>query len=472
MKSQVAKLAFALACMLACHALAGPKSEPPRQLPSYAPDKPLPVPQIEKKALANGLEVWVMHRSGVPRVNAVLAVRGAGLAADAPDATGFAALLADLLNDGTAKRNSQEIAEAAQGFGGSVHAIASADGISVVGDALPSEASQMLGLLAEIVRTANFPEDEVRLAQANARQRLEALEAQPDFKAERALAKAVYGVHPYARTTLSEGGIRALTQQALRQAHAARFRPDRALLVITGRMTPSQAMRAADVAFGGWLASGSTVPAAGPTVRTMPPTYVLINRPGSVQSSIRLGRPSIAATHADYIPLQLASSVLGGGFSSRLMQNLRQSKGYTYGARGGLDALLVGGRVSASADVRNEVTGAALKEFFVELRRMGDEPAPSQELEDTKRYVAGGYLISNQMQGAAAATLANNWLVGLPAEYLVQYLSEIRAVSAAQVQAMGRKYLDPNSMSVVVVGDSKAVAEQLKEHGAFPIRGR
>jgi zinc protease len=463
-------LAFTAATLLSSSALAGSKAELPKHLPSFGAEKPLPVPKIEKRILANEMEVWVIPRTGLPRVDAVLAVRGAGLAADTANTSGFAGLLADLLIEGTAKRSSREIAETTQGFGGAIDAIASADGISVRGNALASRTPQMLGLLAEIVRTPSFPEGEVRLAQANALQGLKAQEAQPSFKAERALTQVIYGDHPYARITLSEEAISVLTSQALRQAHAARFRPDRTLLIITGSIAPSQAMRIAEEAFGSWRASVRVPVEDATAARTMPPTYVLINRPGSVQSTIRLGRPAIAATHADYIPLQLASTVLGGSFSSRLMQNLREDKGYTYSARGGLNVLRTGGRVTASADVRNEVTGAALKEFVSELRRMGDELVPTQELEDTKRYVAGGYLISTQMQGAVATTLANNWLVGLPAEFLGEYVQKMRAVSSAQVQAMGRKYLDPNAMSVVVVGDSKAVAEQLKNYGKFQNR--
>jgi len=463
-------LAFTAATLLASSALAGSKAELPTHLPPFGADKPLPIPKIEKRILANGMEVWVIPRTGLPRVDAVLAVRGAGFAADTANTSGFAGLFADLLIEGTAKRSSREIAETTQVFGGSIDAIASADGISVRGNALASRAPQMLGLLAEIVRTPSFPEGEVRLAQSNALQGLKAQEAQPGFKAERALAQAVYGDHPYARITLAEETIGVLTSQALRQAHAARFRPDRALLIITGRIKPSEAMRAAEKAFGSWRVSGRVPVADATTARAMSPTFVLINRPGSVQSTIRLGRPAIAATHTDYIPLQLASTVLGGSFSSRLMQNLREDKGYTYSARGGLNVLRTGGRVTASADVRNEVTGAALKEFVSELRRMGDELVPTQELEDTKRYVAGGYLISTQMQGAVAATLANNWLVGLPAEFLGEYVPKIRAVSSAQVQAMSRTYFDPNGMSIVVVGDSKAVTEQIKDYGTFQTR--
>jgi zinc protease len=325
----------------------------------------------------------------------------------------------------------------------------------------------MLDLLAEVVRTPTFPDNEVALAKANALQGLKASEAQPAFKAERAMLAAVYGDHPYARTQQSEASINATTAASLRAAHAQRFRPDRALLVIAGKIDPKVAMRAAQGAFGDWKATGAALPETSAARATAAPRRILIDRADSVQSTIRLGRPAINIRDADYIPLQLAGTVLGGGFSSRLMQNLREDKGYTYGAGGGLTALRNGGRFSASADVRNEVTGPALREFFAELKRMGDEPIPAQELEDNKRYVAGGYLINNQLQGAVAGSLASNWLAGLPPEFLGEYVPKIRAVTAAQIQAAGKAYLSPEAYSIVVVGNSKAIAEQLAPFGAF-----
>lgn len=468
----ISLLAAAVSLAIAGAAIAGPKAALPKNLPPYAPDRPLPVPDIQKATLPNGLEVWLVPRRGLPRVDAVLAVRGAGLAADDAQHPGFATLLAGLLSEGTSKQDSRAIAETAQGLGGAIAASASNDGVLVSANALASRAPDMLALLGEVARMPTFPDNEVRLAQANALQGLKASEAQPGFKAERALAAAIYGDHPYGHTQPTEASIASVTPQLLREAHARRFRPDRALLVITGPIGRAEAMRAVEAAFGDWKASGAA-PAQTPAApRTAAPAHVLVQREGSVQSAIRLGRPGIAATDADYVPLQLAGTVLGGGFSSRLMQNLREDKGYTYGARGGSSALREGGRVSASADVRNEVTGAAIKEFMAEYRRMGDEPVPAQELEDTKRYVAGGYLLNNQLQGAVAATLAGNWLVGLPAEFLGQYVPKIRAVDAAQVQAVSRKYFDPKDQSIVVVGDPKAVAEQLEPYGTFEVRAK
>ncbi len=194
---------------------------------------------------------------------------------------------------------------------------------------------------------------------------------------------------------------------------------------------------------------------------------MLVQRDGSVQATLRLGRPALAATDADYVPAILTGTLLGGGFSSRVNQNLREDKGYTYGASAGFSTSRMGGRVQAGADVRNEVTGAALQEFFSEFRRLAQEPVPEQELLDNKRYVAGGYLITNQLQGAVASTLASNWLVGLPPEFLSSYVPRIQQVDADQVRGIARRYFDPKDLSIIVVGDAAAIEEQLGEYGQF-----
>ena len=251
---------------------------------------------VEKYTLPNGLEVWVVPRDGMPRVDYVLAVRNAGFAADAADAPGFASLFAGLLAEGTAQRDSRAIAETAQSFGGSVGASASNDGVLVYADALTSHAAPMLALLAEIARTPAFPDNEVKLAQANALQALKAAEAQPSFRATRALLAATFGDHPYARTQQTEASIMGVTPAALRQAHGLRFHPDRALLVVTGRVPPDEAFRLAEAAFGDWRVPGAEAPETPPAPRSVEPSRVLIQRDGSVQSTLRIGRPAIPAT--------------------------------------------------------------------------------------------------------------------------------------------------------------------------------
>jgi predicted Zn-dependent peptidase len=477
MKKLILAVAISTLCAPALHAAAQAdkdataKAAKPAvsKVPAYGADKPLPVPHIARKTLSNGLEVWVVPRSGLPRVDYVLAVRGAGYAADDASHPAFASLLASLLNEGTGKRDSRAIAEAAQGMGGNVAGSSANDGITIYADALASNAAPMMTLLAEVARQPSFPDAEVQLAKANALQALKAAEARPSFRAERAISRVVYGDHPYGHTTATAEAISSVDAALLRAEHARRFRPDHSLLVITGRIKEADALKLAEAAFGDWKASGPALPETPAVASSTSPARVLIERSGSVQSTLRLGRPGSAASNADQVPLRLASTILGGGFSSRVNLNLREEKGYTYGASAGARLYREGGAIVGGADVRNEVTGAALAEYFKEYRKLSEELVGEEEMSMNKRYVAGSYLIQNQLQRSVAGTLAGNWLIGLPPEFLGQFVPQIQKVSAEQVRDMGKKYFSPESQSIVVVGDKAAVAEQLKQFGEFTV---
>jgi predicted Zn-dependent peptidase len=462
-------LLFAPAAFAADTPAAKPEAAKSLPMPAYGKDKTIPAPHIAKKTLPNGMVVWVVPRQGLPRVDFVLAVRGAGYTADDKDHPGFTDLLADLLNEGTAKRNSRAIAEAAQGMGGSVGASPALDGVMVSAHALASHAGEMIDLMAEVVRTPAFPAKEVQLSKANALQRLRVAETQPGFRASRAISQAIYGDHPYGHTDPTEASIQSVTDEMLRTEHARRFRPERALLVITGRIKEADAMKLAQQAFGDWKAQGPATPEPAAAPSDAKPVRILLERNGSVQSTVRLGSPGIAATAADQIPLRLASTILGGGFSSRVNINLREEKGYTYGASAGARLAREGGSIIGGADVRNAVTGAALTEYFNEYKRIGSTLVTKDEMEMNKRYVAGGYLLSNQMQRSVAATLASNWLVGLPPEFLGQFVPLIQKVTPEQVRDVSKKYFAPERQSIVVVGDKAAVGEQLKAFGEFVV---
>ncbi|NHZ65059.1 M16 family metallopeptidase [Massilia genomosp. 1] len=470
MKKLMLAMSISLLFGTAAHAAAAAPAPVATKLPPYGKDKPIPAPKIIKQTLANGLQVWVVPRQGLPRVDYVLAVRGAGLAADERKLPGFATLMAGLLNEGSTRRDSRAIAEAAQGLGGEVGAGASHDGVVVSANALTSNAGPMLQLLAEVARMPAFPPQEVELGKGNALEGLKVSETNPGFRAERALNKAVFGEHPYGNTSPSVESINAVTPELLRAEHGKRFRPDRSLLVITGRIDEAEAIKLATAAFGDWKADGPALPETAGATLAAKPVRILLQRDGSVQSTMRLGSPGMAASAIDYVPLRLTSTILGGGFSSRVNLNLREEKGYTYGASAGARIFRNGGSIVGGADVRNEVTGDALKEYLHEYTRIGAELVPEAEMSMNKRYVAGGYLISNQMQAAVARTLANNWLVGLPPEFLGQYVPLIQKVTPEQVREMGKKYFAPELQSVVVVGDNAAVAEQLKKYGEFTVQ--
>ena len=416
----------------------------PKDLPPYGADKPVPVPKIDKHTLSNGMTVWIVaDAEGAPKANFVLAVRG-GSAHDPRAANGLSSILAGTIDEGTKSRSAIQIAQEQQSLGASLGAGAGEEGTTV----------------------STFPDAEVNLAKMNALQALKAAQAQPGYQAEVEFAKAVFGDHPYGTGEQTEASIMSVTPQSLRELHAKRFRPDRALLVVTGRVDAAEILRVAKETFGDWKAEGTPeaeIPAA-PTA--VPRKLVFVPRANSVQSSIRLGRPAFAAQDPQLYKADVAESILGGGFGGRLFQNLREDKGYTYGAYASFGADRNGGSFGAEADVRNEVTGAAITEFNRELQRMIDEPVGAAELERSKRYLAGVYLYRNQLRGAVASSLAGLWIDGRPPEDLGQYTERVKAVTAADVQGVARRYFSPQEQSLVVVGDP-AVAEQLKAFGEF-----
>jgi predicted Zn-dependent peptidase len=437
----------------------------PKDLPPFGEDKPLPVPTIGKSTLPNGLSRWVVKRPGFPRVVVVLAVRG-GTAADPKGQEGIATLLADTLKEGTATRSSRAIAEELQGVGADISTSASDEAIFVSADGLASGVTKILAVLADVARNPSFPRDEVELARNNALQNLQVQESTPEFLARKAFANAVYGEHPYHVTAASKETLSGATPEQLRKEHDRRFRPDGALLVVVGDVDPAVVDASVKQSFGAWKGTGEGVPATPPSPGATGRRILVVHRPGSVQSQIVVGRPTPTVTDPDYYPLLVANTICAGSFGSRLVENIREDKGYTYSPRGSIRALPKGGLLTVQADVRNEVTGASLLEMFYELDRMGTTEPSEEELQRAKRYQSGLYLLRNQIQGAVARTLANNWVNGLPPEALGEFVPKVNAVTAAEVHAIGRKVYPSSTQTVVIVGDEAKVKEEVSALGS------
>lgn len=468
MKTNTTFKTLALALGLALAGFAQAATPLPKDLPAYGPDKPLPTPQIAQRSLPNGLTVWVVPRDGLPKVNVALAVLG-GNAADDAATPALSDMMARLLNEGTASRSSRDIAEALQAIGGDYNVGTDNDSINIRASALSSHASQLLALVADTALHPSFPANEVVLAKANALQSLKVQEADPDWQAQRAFAHAAFGDHPYSRDSLNEASVQAASPDSLRALHDARFRPDRALLVIVGRIDANTAFHLVEQQFGDWKATGKALADTAPVPREAAPQRLLVPRDGAVQSNIRYGRPAVPANDPDYIPLTVANTILGGGFTSRITQDIREDKGYSYSPWSRFSANRVGGSTLASVDVRNEVTGATLAELAKLYDSMASQPATTEELTGAKRLVGGIYLLRNQIQGALTGTLANYWVDGLPPSFLGSYVAEANKVTTEQVQAMGRKYFAAKDQSIVIVGDAKAIDAQLKPYGTFTV---
>ena len=460
------KFSAAFLSLLLLTASASAADALPKDLPPYGEERTLPVPEIVERRLENGLTVWFVPRVGLPRVSFVLAVRGGG-ASDPDSQVGISALLADTLSEGTAKRSALQIAQLSQELGGSVGAASSDDGFTVGASALVENAPAMLALLAEVALFPSFPQTEVALAKTNTLEGLKASEADPDFLAEREFAKLVFGAHPYRRSHADPKTFPAITRDDLLALYSKRFRPDQALLVIAGPIKAEDAHRMAHRSFASWLKPTGAFVEPGPAAKFIAPQRVIIDRPGSVQSSILIGRSGVSASDPDAIPLALANVILGGGFTSRITQNIREDKGYTYSPGSSVQRAKLGGAVQVSADVRNEVTAATLNELNYELERMGTTQVDADELLRAKRYFAGLYLYANQLQGAVAGSLASNWLLGLPPAYLGNYVALAKQVTPEQIRDVARRYYKAREQSIVIVGDAKAISPELEQLGGF-----
>ena len=455
---------LALATLVAPALLAAEKKPLPKDLPPFGEDKPLPVPAIAQSRLPNGLVVWVVKRPGFPRVAAVLAVRG-GTAADPRDAEGITELLADTVKEGTTTRTSRQIAEELQAVGGEIGANGAADAIYVTATGLGSGTPKLLEVMADVARNASFPAAEVELAKNNAIQGLLARESTPEFLGQKALARAVYGDHPYHVTAPSKETLAGATPDRLKKEHARRFRPESALLVVVGDVDAAAASAAVTRLFGPWKGTGEAPAATPPTPAAAPRRLLVVNRPGSVQSLILIGRPAVTVTDPAYYPLLVTNTICAGSFGSRLVENIREDKGYTYSPRGSVQARQKGGFLNVRADVRTEVTGASLLEMFYELDRMGATLPSAEELARAKRYQGGLYLLRNQIQGSVAQTLATNWVNDLPPEALGEFVPTVNAVTAEQVRDAGRAFYPSAMQTVVVVGDEPKVKAEVAQFG-------
>ncbi len=437
----------------------------PKDLPPYGPLKPFAAPQVKVGTLSNGLTLWLVPRRGFPEVAFAVAVRG-GTASDPKDRPGLAELLVATLDQGTKTRNAQQIAEDIQAAGGDLYGLARADALTVSTQVLATKSEAALSLLADIVQNATFPDGEVDLAKRKAADRLKEQEAEPSFLAQRALAKAVFGAHPYSVVSPTQGSIASTNPQDLRQEYARRFRPDQTLLVAVGDFDSESLRAAVTKLFANWqVPREATIP---PLPR--PPSenargVLYVERPHSVQTTFALGAFAPTERDEDFAAAEVANAIYGGMFGSRLVNNIREDKGYTYSPGAFLQSRREAGLVQTSADVRNEVTGATFNEIGYELNRMATTSPAQEEVEHARRYLIGVKALELQAHHAVARRLASLWTYGLAAEKLGQETEKIQKVTAQDVEAVGRKYFPASRQTVVTVGEEKVIREQLAPFG-------
>jgi predicted Zn-dependent peptidase len=437
--------------------------------PEPGPAPEAAFPDYTTKVLPNGLKVFVIQDDRKPSVTFRLLIKG-GSSVDGNKA-GLSGFVATLLNRGTKSRDALVIAQQSDYIGSRLEASTGADALTVGASALTKYTDQILELLVDVTLNPVFPEDEFAKEQKKALSALAAEKQQPEILGGKLAASIVYGSeHPYGRYRTEES-VTSITRDDLVKYHAEWFAPNNATLAVVGDVDPAVVISQVEKAFAAWeqksLAANKAVAAA--EVKGL--SIHLVDRPGSVQSNIIVAEPGPPRSNPDTPELNVLNATLGGGFSGRLFQNLREKHGWTYGAYSAFDMQKLAGGFTASAETRNEVTAPATQEILKEIKRLQDEPVPESELELQRQYNVGNYLLSLENTGRTAQRVQDIDLYGLPLDFYKKYAKRMASTTAAKVQDLAKKHLSIDNVAVVVVGEAKQVKPDLEKIGPVTVYG-
>ena len=440
---------------------------------SHAPTLGAPpkvsLPPIVTRELPNGLKLMIVEQHELPLADFVVVV-GSGGTVDPIGKPGVANLTAAMLTEGTAGRSSLEISDQLAYLGIGLGTNSNWDASTVSLHTPVAQMDSALALFADVMLRPTFPANEFERIRKNRLTDLIQLKDRPTAIANQAYASILYGPsHPYGRALIgTEASVTSITEADLAAYYKMHFLPNNSTLIIVGDINPAQIEQKIAGIFGRW--QRGTVPGyqLGDVAKASGTRVYLIDKPGAAQSSFRIGNIGVPRSTKDYFALNVMNTILGGSFTSRLNQNLRETHGYTYGARSSFDMRRAAGPFTASAEIVAAKTDSGLIEFMKELNAIRDT-VPTTELLKTRRYLQLGLPADFETTQQIATALVPIALYGLPLDYYNNYVQNIEAVTQSDVQRVAREYIDPASLAIVIVGDRKIIESGLKGVNAGPI---
>jgi zinc protease len=423
---------------------------------------------VTRKTLANGLKILVAENHNAPLVSLRALVRS-GADQDSAALAGLASLTAELLDDGAGSRDAVRLAEDAGLLGASIATGADWDASYISADVLSRNAGPTVDLFADVICRPTFPADALERVRTERLMELLQQRNEPAAVAGKRFANLLYGSGAYGNSVSGNAdSVARITRDAVRAFYDANYLPNNAAVVISGDLETDRTLAELEAAFAAWETKPEPHrPAVAPKPVDANRIY-LIDRPSAVQSEIRIGHIGVPRSTEDYFPLSIMNALLGGVFNSRINLNLREQHGYTYGARSTFAFRKQAGPFVVSAPVRNEVTRESVNEVLVELRRIRSGDVETRELDDTKNYLIGVFPAMVQTASDVAGRLLDMELYGLPQDYFDRYRENIAAVSKADVERVASKYIDPDRVLIVVVGNASQIREPLGALG-YPI---
>ena len=437
------------------------------QMPGAEPSKPYHFPPVATKALANGLRVFVVTSSAEPSIGVQLLLTGAGSVNDPSGKPGVASMAASLLTQGTAKRTAQQIAESIDFVGGSLSATAADDDTIIGTKVVKKDFDLAMDLLSDVTLRAKFADEEIARQKQQLLSNLRVSYDDADYLASAVFERAVYGAHPYGLP--NEGtpiSIQTMSRQDIVQFHDSYYAPGSALLAFSGDISPEAAFAAAEKYFGAWTAKQGAAPAHAAAGVSPGMHIIVVNKPDTVQTQIRIGKPGVRRGDPEYIPLYVTDRIFGGSYNSRLNTEVRIKKGLTYGANSVFDTRMDAGDFLASTFTRTETTVAAVQLVVDQIKGMASGNLKAEELTFARDYLVGVYPIQTETTDQVAARVLTAAHYGLPANYNETYQSRIDAVTLQQANAEAAKYFQPATLLIVLAGNAAQFRDNLKRE--FP----
>jgi zinc protease len=439
----------------------GQRVQPPAPSAPVSPTIPQPV----EVRLANGMRLVTVERHDLPIVTAYLVTAG-GAATDPANRAGVSSLAAELLTKGTRTRSATQIARAIEGLGGAIGSAAGSDGASVDVTVKSDQLAPAMAILADVAVNPAFAPEEIERARTQQVDAVTLALKNPAQVAGLVADRAVLGASPYGApiggTPLS---LKAITRPDIAAAYRRSFQPGQATLIMVGDVTAARAKALAEAQFGRWQSAGAA-PAKAPEVVYPKPRVIVVDMPEAGQAGVVVARPAIARNDARYYPLAVGNTVLGGGFSSRLNQEIRIKRGLAYGASSGLDAGKTQGTVAARTQTKNPTAAEVVTLIAAEMARLGSAPVPVAELDTRKAVLVGNFGRGIETTSGVAGILSAYVQNGVPLGELQRYTGAVGTVDPTAVQAAAVALLDPKAASIVVVGDAKQFIEPLRK--AYP----
>lgn len=432
------------------------------KVPDLPPPPKLTLPEIQEFELSNGLQIFLMEKHEVPLVQMNVIIN-AGVVNDPESKTGLASITMDMLDEGAGSMNSLELADAIDYLGAEINTSAGLHTSTVSLHTPLSKFDEALNLMSEIILSPTFPQNELDRIKKERLTTILQQHDQPNSIASALFNKTLFGEdNPYGKSNIgTEETIQSFTPEDLQKFYDENFNVDNSFAVVVGDVQKEGLKTKLEEALGNWRKGNSGEPELQETKQVAKRKVYLVDKPGSAQSVVLIGRLGVERLTADYFPLQVMNTILGGSFTSRLNQNLREEHGYTYGARSYFGFRPVPGPFLAYASVQTEITDSALIQFFNELEGIL-EPVPAEELTRAKNYIALKFPGNFQTVEEVASQLEEVVVYDLPENYFTNYVNKILGVTEADVKRVAEKYIDPEKSIVVIVGDRTKIEDGIR----------